>query len=127
MKNKEVLNVLSNLDVSEQSGGEEAYALVEINDEVVDQLDSVGIDIDTAKKYGDDETFCILALAFSEGYANWYDGDKLHNYDTTYHNIALEGLKELHNNMLDTPKEVSRNPEWLSGFGAAIDYLEENY
>jgi len=127
MKNQEVLNVLNNLDILEQSGGEEPYALVEINGEVEDQLNSVGISIDSAKKYGDDETFCILALAFSEGYAIWYDGDKLHLYDTTYHDIALKGLKELHKNMIDTPKEVSRHSEWLSGFGAAIDYLEENY
>lgn len=121
------LNYLNKMDVIESQGGEESYALVENNEENRYLLTEAGIPLETALKYGDDETFCILALAFSEGYATYYDGEKLHYYDRAYHDIALKGLKEIHYKMLNKPKEIGHHSEWLSGFGAAIDFLEENY
>ncbi|MCA1021811.1 hypothetical protein [Halobacillus litoralis] len=127
MEKQKVLDVLNNFDVLESNGGDEPYVLVEFNDDVIAELNAIGIDVNTAKKYGDSETFCILAFAYHEGYANWYDGSKLKNYDMTYHEIALKGLKETHKLMLDTSKEVSPQTGWLAGFGAAIDFLEENY
>ncbi len=71
------MDALNELEVFESTGGEEAYALVYKTEEVIEDLHDVGISKETIDKYGDEETFCILALAFSEGFANWYDGTKL--------------------------------------------------
>jgi len=68
-KNKEILNVINSLPVFEQDGGDMPYILVENNPKNISKLESVGISKETAEKYGDNEYFCILALAFSEGYA----------------------------------------------------------
>lgn len=121
------LNYLNQMEVIESQGGEESYALVENNEENRRLLTEAGIPLETALKYGDKETFCIIALACSEGYATYYDGENLHYYDRTYHDIALKALKECHYKMLNKPKDIGRHSEWLSGFGAAIDFLEDNY
>lgn len=69
-----VLDILNSMEIVESNGGEEPYALVEVNDENIELLKEAGIPLETALKYGDEEHFCIVALAFSEGYANWWTG-----------------------------------------------------
>lgn len=76
MKKQEVLNVLNSLEVVDSQGGEDAYMTVDNNEEVRQKLSAVGIDAETIRKYGDDESFCVLALAFSEGYADAYSVEK---------------------------------------------------
>ncbi len=71
------LHFLNQMEILESQGGDNAYALVENNEENRYLLTEAGIPIETALKYGDDKTFCIIALACGEGFANWYDGTKL--------------------------------------------------
>lgn len=78
---KRVLDVLNSLDVIETNGGEEAYILVENNKENHELLNDVGVPSETINGFGDEETFCILSLAFSEGYADLYDGNKIIAFD----------------------------------------------
>lgn len=70
-----VLDVLNSLEIIEFQGGEESYALVENNPENRARLNAVGISDETIKLYGEEDTFCVLALAFGERYAdevrNW--------------------------------------------------------
>ena len=77
IKRQTVLNCLNKMEVIESEGGDSAYALVENNEENRQHLKEAGISLETAIRYGDNETFCIIALACGEGYANWYDGTKL--------------------------------------------------
>lgn len=82
------LNFLNQMEVIEINGGEEAYALVENNERNRNLLTEAGIPLDTALKYGDEETFCIIALACSEGYATWYTGEKL-----IYNNVEVGDIE----------------------------------
>ncbi|MEK3658224.1 hypothetical protein NSQ29_01515 [Paenibacillus sp. FSL F4-0236] len=77
MNNQAILNVLNSLEVVEQNGGDEAYILVDVTPEMVDELAEFGVTQDTIYKYGDAETVCILAMAFCEGYANGFVKGKL--------------------------------------------------
>lgn len=72
MENQKILDVLNSLEVIEKQGGEDSYMLVENNEENRKQLNDVGISNEVIAKYGDNERFCILALAFGEGYADFY-------------------------------------------------------
>ncbi|MGE7840642.1 hypothetical protein ACQKNX_07615 [Lysinibacillus sp. NPDC093712] len=78
---KEVINALNSLEVIESSGGDSAYVLVENNKENHEILNEVGISSETINKYGDEETFCILALGFSEWLIDLYDGNKCVLFD----------------------------------------------
>lgn len=82
------LHFLNQMEVIEENGGEEAYALVENNEENRLLLQEAGIPLETALRYGDEDTFCIISLAISEGYATYYTGDKL-----IYHDISVDGIK----------------------------------
>ncbi|GED55750.1 hypothetical protein [Brevibacillus borstelensis] len=77
MNRQAVLDVLNSLEVVDQIGGESPYILVANNEENRMKLNAVGVTDETITRYGDDETFCILALAFSEGYADEYRDGKL--------------------------------------------------
>lgn len=77
MENQNVLDVLNSLEVIDRQGGDEAYILVANNEENRAKLTAVGVDPSICKKYGDEEDFCILALAFSEGYADSVKDGKL--------------------------------------------------
>lgn len=79
--NQKILDILNEMDVFESNGGEEPYALVKVNEDSKQMLEEAGITLETALKYGDEEDFCIVALALSEGYANWWTGEKLMNID----------------------------------------------
>ncbi|EQB35026.1 hypothetical protein M948_18140 [Virgibacillus sp. CM-4] len=81
IEKQQVIDVLNGLEVIEENGGEDTYVLVENSEENHKQLNSVGISSETINRYGDEETFCILALAFSEGYADLYDGNKIIFFD----------------------------------------------
>ncbi|MEJ8548420.1 hypothetical protein [Brevibacillus borstelensis] len=59
------------------NGGEDANILVANDGENRKKLNAVGISDETITRYGDDEAFCILALAFNEGYADEYRNGKL--------------------------------------------------
>jgi hypothetical protein len=63
--------------VVEMNGGDDAYILVENSEENRKKLNAVGVTDETITRYGDDKTFCILALAFNEGYADEYRDGKL--------------------------------------------------
>ncbi|MCM3131864.1 hypothetical protein M3629_03660 [Paenibacillus polysaccharolyticus] len=70
-----ILDVLNSLEVVEKQGGEDSYILVKNNVETRKKLISLGVNPKAINDYGDKETFCILALAFNEGYANfWHKG-----------------------------------------------------
>lgn len=77
MNKQAVLDVLNSLEVIETNGGEDAYILVANSEENRMKLNAVGVTDETITRYGDDETFCILALAFNEGYADEYRDGKL--------------------------------------------------
>lgn len=81
IEKQHVLSVLNGLEVIETNGGDEAYIIVENNEENHKQLNAVGVSSEIINKYGDEETFCILTLAFSEGYCDIYDGNKLIAFD----------------------------------------------
>ncbi|QPA33414.1 hypothetical protein [Thermaerobacillus caldiproteolyticus] len=81
MENQKVLEVLNSLEVIEKQGGEDSYMLVENNEENRKRLNDVGVSNETIDKYGDNETFCILALAFGEGYADFYQNGKFIKFD----------------------------------------------
>ncbi|USG64012.1 hypothetical protein NDK47_24200 [Brevibacillus ruminantium] len=75
MNKQAVLDVLNSLEVIEINGGDSPYILVENSVENRKKLNAVGITDEVIYSYGDDETFCILALAYNEGYADeWRDG-----------------------------------------------------
>lgn len=78
-----ICDVLNSLEVIEQNGGEDAYILVDNNEQNREKLNSVGIGTEKIYAYGDDETFCILALAFGEEYADNYDGKFIIEAETT--------------------------------------------
>ncbi|RJX40953.1 hypothetical protein D3P09_02745 [Paenibacillus pinisoli] len=70
MNHEAILNVLNSLEVIEQQGGEDSYILVANNEVNRSRLAAVGVPAEKMVYYGDDETFCILALAFGERYAD---------------------------------------------------------
>lgn len=76
MNRQSVCDVLNSLEVIEKQGGEDAYILVANNNENRTKLNAVGVFSDILGKYGDEEHFCILALAFGEGYADEYSIEK---------------------------------------------------
>ena len=78
---KMALTVLNSLNVIESEGGEDAYILVENNEENRLALNAVGISDETILEYGDEETFCILALAFGQGLADIYKEGKFISFD----------------------------------------------
>ena len=73
----QILDVLNNLEVIEQNGGDFPYLLVSNNEETQEKLSKLGVPKEKLISSGDEETFCILALAFNEGYANDYKNGKL--------------------------------------------------
>lgn len=87
VEKQRVLGVLNSLEVIETNGGEDAYILVENSEENHKKLNEVGISSETINRYGDEETFCICALAFSEGYCDLYEHGKLIAFDKS---IELE-------------------------------------
>lgn len=91
VEKQKVLDVLNSLDVIETNGGEDAYILVENNQENHERLNEVGITSETIDKYGDEDTFCILALAFSEGYCDLYEMGKLIAFDKSLEVEVSEG------------------------------------
>lgn len=94
-----LLDCLNSMEVLAESSGEEAYVLVENNEKNRKLLDKAGIPLEKALSYGDNETFCILALALSEGYANGYD-DKL-----TYKDDCRSGDRRITTEQLKTALE----------------------
>ncbi|WP_339148388.1 hypothetical protein [Sutcliffiella sp. BMC8] len=89
IKRQTALNCLNKMEVIESEGGESAYALVENNEDNRKLLKEAGIPLETALRYGDNETFCIIALACGESYANWYDGTKLYYYSKPQFKVCL--------------------------------------
>jgi hypothetical protein len=78
MDKQAILDVLNSLEVKDYQGGEDAYILVDNNDVVRNRLAAVGVDAETIRKYGDDESsFCILTMALSEGYCDDYRNGQL--------------------------------------------------
>lgn len=116
-KKQLVLDVLNSLEVLESNGGEEAYILVENNKENREALNNVGVTTETINKYGDEETFCILALAFSEGYCDLYDGGKLIKFDKSIElKMNEKGSVILFKHNEDVFLSLSENNGYVSTF-----------
>jgi hypothetical protein len=111
------LHFLNQMEVIESQGGEETYALVENNEESRYLLTEAGIPLETALKYGDEETFCIVALACSEGYATWYTGDKLIFNEVTVNDIE----SKIQERMILLSK--NNESERLAELGLLLDWI----
>lgn len=72
MNRQAVLDVLNSLEIYEQQGGEDSYILVKNTPENRQKLHAVGVTDKEIYDAGDDEYFCILALAFNGRYADEY-------------------------------------------------------
>lgn len=66
-----VLDVLNSLEVVD---ADEGYILVESTVENIQKLNAVGVTDEEIHEAGDDDTFCILAVAFNGRYADGYNG-----------------------------------------------------
>lgn len=77
MNRQMVLDVLNSLEVIEQNGGDDAYILVDNTEETRKKLNKVGITDGEIYSTGDENSFCILALAFNGKYADDYEDGKL--------------------------------------------------
>lgn len=80
VEKQRVLDVLNSLEVIEQQGGEDAYMLVDNTEENRKRLNEVGVSDEIINGYGDENAFCILALAFGENYADEFVGGKFIKY-----------------------------------------------
>ena len=118
-KRQRILDALNQMDVIESGGGEDAYVLVENNKENRQILTDAGIPLKTALKYGDDDNLCILALAFSEGYATWYTGSKLIYHDVSVNDIREHLYKQIskhkRNKQFDLANELEQVLAWIAG------------
>lgn len=74
MDKQAVLDVLNSFEVVDQNGGDDAYILVDNNDINRSKLHEVGVTDKEIHDAGDNETFCILALAMNGKYADDYEG-----------------------------------------------------
>jgi len=81
MNRQAICDVLNSLEVIDRQGGEDAYILVANNEENRAKLAAVGVPTEKLTYYGDEDTFCILALAFGEGYADYIENGKLKLFD----------------------------------------------
>lgn len=73
LNNKEVVEVLNNLDVYEIGDREYPYILVEYNKEVQDQLDKVNVNEEIMKGYIEDGCFCKVHLGFGLGVLSHFE------------------------------------------------------
>ena len=108
-----ILDILNSLEVIEKNGGENTYILVENNAANNEKLNAVGVPSEAINKYGDKETFCILALAFSEGYANELEysklvlrPDKFAVYDTSMNEMSFHDTYKEAQNEYESAKEA---------------------
>ncbi len=70
-----ILDALNGMEVVESQGGEDAYMLVDNSVENRAKLNAFGITDEKINGYGDENTFCILALAFDMGFADGINTD----------------------------------------------------
>jgi len=99
MENQKVCDVLNSLEVVYEEGGDHAALLVKTSEENFKKLESVGVDRKTALKYGDtdENEFCILALGFSENYADGIERGKLVNKEEQFTSKVDEFGKAIEN------------------------------
>ncbi len=94
MDKDKVRDYLNSLEVVSYEGGDEGcWAIVEVNEEDLTELERLGVDRNTFLAYGDEGEVCILAYACSEGIADYYDQGKLVYADTV--TISREEYGEL--------------------------------
>lgn len=72
--------------------------VIGFNSELPWLLNEVGITNEVIDKYGDEEMFCVLALAFTEGLADYYESGKLF-----YRGLTKEELINDIQVILDSP------------------------
>lgn len=84
MNNETIVSVFNSLDVLETNGGEDAYIIVSNTDKNRKKLNDVGVSNAVIDKYADDDTFCILSLALSEGYADLFDGKNFIAFEKSF-------------------------------------------
>lgn len=109
-----ILDILNNLEVIEQGDNNHAYILVNNNKEVHEKLNALGVPSEVINKYGDKETFCIITLAFSEGYANDYNAfegglilipERFAVYDTALNEMSFHDTWKEAQQQMDAMKE----------------------
>ena len=110
MDKKRVLDVLNSLEVIDEYGGDDFAVIVESSEENFRKLEEVGVSREIALKFGDEESFCIAALAFSEGYADWYEDGKFMNKTYDFECI-LENI--ISNAAEGDEKALAKNKEEL--------------
>ncbi|OXS54996.1 hypothetical protein B1A99_24765 [Cohnella sp. CIP 111063] len=89
-----ILDVLNSLEVISHQDGEMANAFVRNTPENVAALNSVGISVETIKKHGDDEIFCIFSIAADLEIADYNRGEKLYLFgpvDDELRNRVIDG------------------------------------
>ncbi|WP_208652571.1 hypothetical protein [Paenibacillus lautus] len=119
MNKQAILDVLNGLEVIDQGGGDDGYILV-ANDEINrSKLNAVGVSSETVGKYGDNETLCILSLAFGEKYADYYD-----NALMLYGPIDND-LRERVENGQGTPIDADRLMQALDIAEMQLDFVKE--
>lgn len=114
MSRQLILDVINELEVIEVNGGDDAYMLVENSTENREKLNAIGISNEEINAVGDDDSFCVLALAFNGKYADEYQDGKLIVWgpiDDTFRYRVLNGE--------GTPSDAERllyllDPELLS-------------
>lgn len=110
MDKQKVLDVLNGLNVVEQYGGDDFSILVESSEGNFRKLEEVGISRELALSYGDEELFCIAALAFGEGYADVYIDGKLRNLEYEFDCLLEKIIHNAQNHLMD---KVQKDKEKL--------------
>lgn len=128
------VNVLNELQSSffESNGGDDAYMLVENTASVREKLSAVGITEQEIKNAGDNDSFCLLALAFGKHAGQLeYDGEFRMSNDITLEQLyemqkvldariikekGLEGQDLLPNTILALQVEIAELAQEWRGF-----------
>jgi len=102
-----VLDVLNSFEVQDSQGGEECFILVESSEENLSALEKVGVPREVALGYGDEDMFCIAAVAFDLGVADVWR--------------ANEGLQMYSEDGVPFPLQPEREGQWFLEY----KFLEE--
>lgn len=76
MNKQAVVDVLNSLKVLDRNGGDDAYILIEKNEENRSRLNGVGVSDEIIDSYSEDDTTCIMSMAFGEKFADEYEGGR---------------------------------------------------
>ena len=112
-KRQAVLDVLNSLEVSDSEGGESAFIEVHHTLEVTQALKAVGVPAHIQNRYEHNPGYLdILHLALSEGYADYYAGDKLLAYEEE---VRIAGTDGEHSIVLNAGKPAFVHSTYAGG------------